>query len=274
MQLVKRDSRGLVGQPDIYFPDGIEGGDSLNWTAHYLYLKESDFRNEKYEYLPDTHLLNEYINHFESKEYPGLYVRHPNPWQSKHGFASYCEGNWKGVESRDQKTGKLCLFVKAKAKKELKRCLIQHLKRGMIFANNTIHNGDDPTDYDKDYAYRNSTKLKRHKLPDITGPDVWALYIRGFRAYWLYPLLCVFDLHLLIGAISVGFSKDTDIISHVLKVITARDVMPTPFGWLASKVSTALDINIKLQKYWSGWRRQPGMYELYVPKVKEYWRSA
>jgi len=252
--MIHFDKLGIIGQPDHRYPSGIEGGDSMNWMGHYNYL--TDYPN----------VIN-YTDNFESKQYPGLYVRHPNPAQSKHGFASYCEGNWRGVESRDQMTGKLCFFVKAKAYQPLKRSLVKHCKRGMIFANNTIHNGINPLDYGPSSILKLS-----FKLPDITLFDIWALYIRGFRFWALYPLLILFDLQLLVTACIKYFSSDNDIISFVLKVITARETMPTPLGWLASKISSSKAILNKLSSYWTGWRQQPGMYDLYISYVKRYWR--
>ena len=258
-----KDSEGIIGQPKHGFPDGVEGGDSLNWQAHYLYFsKEIPFRNK-------LCAANWYNLQFESKDHKGLYVRHPNPKASKFGFASYCEGNWRGVESRDQMTGKLCFFAKAKAKRALWRSFREHCKRGLIFANNTIHNGDNPSDYDKT---KWSGYAKRHKLPDLTLFDIWAIYIRGFRAWYLYPLLPLLDLHLLAGAIIVALKNNNDIISFIIKIILSREVVPTPISWVASKILSKKNIKIRLLSYWGGWRKQPDMYKIYIPLIEKYLR--
>ena len=130
---MKLDNHSLVAQPVKYLKSGWDGGDSLNYTSIYymLTLNTND----------DIYFFNEI---FESKRYPGLYVRHPDPAQTRHAFGSFCAGNFNGVESRDQMTGKLCYFAMGKHKDSLKRSLKQHLKRGMIFANNSYHNGEQP----------------------------------------------------------------------------------------------------------------------------------
>lgn len=265
MTLIKTDSEGRVGQPKHGFPDSIEGGDSLNWTAHKLFLRP------RYSHSPALWLIDQ----FESKKYPGLWVRHPDPKATKNGFGSYCEGNFRGCESRDQMTGKLCLLVAQGAKGALWRSFREHLKRGLLFANNTIHNGDDPKKL-KFSLYKLFFGQKGenyYKLPDVTGPDIWSLYIRGFRARALYPLLLIFDAQLLLTAVLHYFKKDSDIISHVIKVLTAQEIFPTPLGWLATKVTSQDHVLIKLMKYWCGWRQQPGMYKLYVPWIEKYWRK-
>lgn len=249
--IIKKDGAGIVGQPKQGYPDGIEGGDSLNWQGHYYFLR--NFPNKRL-------LAAAYVADFESPRFPGLYVRHPNPKATKHGFGAYCEGNFRGCESRDQMTGKLCFLSLVGPSKALLRTFKQHLCRGLLFANNTIRNGEDPRNH-------------RPKLPDLTGPDIWSLYIRGFRLWPLYPLLIIFDLHLFLTAVLQNFKKDPDIISHVIKVLTAQTILPTPLGWLAAKVLSQEHVLTKLLKYWGGFRQQPGMYQLYVPWIKKYWRA-
>lgn len=245
MGLIKHDKFGLVGQPDDKYTFGLEGGDSLNWTCH--------------EYFLTNQLLTHHIlKHFE--KHPGLYIRHPNRYQSDFGWASYCEGNWNGVESRDQMTGKLCFLAKAQARRALWRTFKQHVKRFLLFANNTIHNGANP-------------KTAKWKLPDLTGPDVWALYIRGFRAWWCYPLLLIFDLHLFINCFIKRMTKDSDILSFIIKMLTAREIMPTPIIWLAFMVNSRQDLDRRLEVYWTGWRQQRGMYELYKPYLEKHWKG-
>ncbi len=266
--MIFRDKTGILvqknGSPGIEF----EGGDSMNWTGHFYSL--TDFKsNGMVGAIDQWDCLELYIENFESKEHPGLYVRHPNVAQSRYGWASYCDGNWRGVESRDQMTGKLCFFTEAEAKGALWRCFKQHLKRGLVFANNTIHNGDDPNDY----KYANTWKLtKVRKFPDLTLFDIWALYIRGFRAWYLYLFLILFDFHLLGSVISKKLNGDTDVISLFLKQLTSRKIMSTPIGWLACQVISGEEMKRRLKVYWCGWRKQPGMYKLCVPMVDRYWR--
>lgn len=252
---VLRDQYGIVGQP--LHNGTFEGGDSMNWHAHWLCLTrgERDAEGNKAR-------LISYGEHFESPEYPGLYVRHPHPASTNNGFGAYCAGNWRGVESRDQMTGKLWLFAVTKATSALCRCLKQHMKRGMIFANNTIHNGADPLDY-----FFGNAPHKRFKLPDITFFDIWAMYVRGFRAWYLYPLLVAFDLHLLLGAISVRLSNDIDVISFFAKSRCSL-ILPTPISFIARLICPDKHLLVKIRKYWCGWRNQCGMADLYEEYCK------
>lgn len=264
---IKTDKYGIIGQPNKdRYPAGIEGGDSLNWQGHWWYLSDQVRSSDIYDY----------VNHFENKRHPGLYVRHPNPQASDYGWASWCEGNWRGVESRDQMTGKLCYFAKAKATKPLLCCLWQHVKRGLLFANNTIHNGDNPSDYTGallvhgDLSYTKKRPKKKYKLPDLTLFDIWALYIRGLRLWPLYPLFLIFDLQLVAGALIKNQSYDRDVISFTLKLITAQEIIRTPVSWFAMKILDKNRLLHNMHVYWCGWRDQCGMYDLYRDKLIEY----
>lgn len=232
-----------IGQP---LDNGeVCGGDSVNWMGHFIYLSQAT-----------TWPISKYADVFECKAHPGHWVRHPDPNQ----LASYCNGQWDGNLSRDQMTGILCAVGKAKAYRILWRIFWEHLKRGLIFANNTVKNGQDP--------YKNMSR----KIPDITFMEIWALYVRGFAPFtWLlYPLLCIFDLHLFISSIFESREKDSDVISHLIKLIFACERMPTPFSWLARKITSKDRIWKKLNEYWCKGRGNCGMVALYKLKVEKY----
>jgi hypothetical protein len=74
-------------------------------------------------------------------------------------------------------------------------------------------------------------------MPDITGPEIWASWIRAFRFWPLYPLLVVFDIQTLIGAIQDRYFPSTTIqMNQVLMTDYSTRIMPTPISLLARKV--------------------------------------
>lgn len=251
MDTIKRDGRGIVGQPDSRYKYGIEGGDSMNWQAHMYYFSTDDF-------IQLNVWTEDYVKDFERM--PGYYVRHPNPEQSKYGFASYCAGHMESYESRDQMTGKMGLFAKAQAYGPLWRSLKAHLKfpRCLFWSNNTYEHNTDP-------------KLGRNRWPDFTGPDIWAMYIRGFRAWPFYLFLVLFDFQPFMNALILKFQDRNDVISHVMKVDVANLIYPTPFGWLATKVFKKEEMLRRIYKYWHK-RGQLGMYELYKARINQLYR--
>jgi hypothetical protein len=76
------------------------------------------------------------------------------------------------------------------------------------------------------------------KSPDLTGPEVWGLWIRAFRVYWLWPLLLVLDLETLIGAVHWRyFRKDNVSRNHLLVCMVTTKIMPTPISFLAKIIT-------------------------------------
>jgi len=76
------------------------------------------------------------------------------------------------------------------------------------------------------------------KLRDLTFFGFWANYIRGFKAWWAYPLLWLFDLDMLVNsAIKVWYySKDptnSDDLNHHMDLYNAELRMPTLWSKLA-----------------------------------------
>ena len=76
------------------------------------------------------------------------------------------------------------------------------------------------------------------KIPDPTLWGFWGHYIRGFWLGWLlYPLLMIFDIDLVVRAISkLKYGKNpnnSDDINFIVSLIYAQRRMPTPLGWLA-----------------------------------------
>lgn len=225
---------------------GLEGGDSVNWMGHLLYVFPGwmGWSAEKY------------IHTFELK--PGLWCRHPSPNRSQNGWASFVNGTWDGVMSRDQMKGILCYLIKNNQTNAVHRLLLEHKKRMFLFSNNSIRNGQNPV-------------TAKRKIPDITLGDIWALFIRGkyTKGALSWLILCICDIHLLLSAIEIRFSNDNDIISFLICASISHDIRPTFVSKIAIKASDYNDINDKAYRYWSGWRLQKEVYEYWAPKIRE-----
>lgn len=238
---MNRDEQGIIGQ--IQPGNWIEGGDSACWMGHYIYLTGDAFP---------------YVKTFE-KGFGG-YVRHPNIYATPYGFGAYYKNPWNGCISRDQLTGVLLALIKQKEYSAMIRLMLNHSLRLGWFAYNTIHNGTDP-------------KTSKYKRPDITFMDIWAMELRGFGKFsWIfYPLLCVLDLHLLLGAIYDKYfdNEDPDVINFIGRVILSREQVPTPTSWLATKFISKANIIERLKTYWCTWRANPEFVPLFEKKLNE-----
>lgn len=238
------DDDFIIGQVDPNIPGGIEGGDSLNWMSHLLYVCPS--------WKGWNHV--KIANAFEVA--PGEWVRHPNPERSVFGWAA----TPKITISRDQLTGILCLMAKNHMARPIVRLLKEHCDNYMLRAFNTIRNGQNPA-------------TTSRKKPDFTGPDIWALYVRGLtrKGVWTYLFLCFCDLHLLLGALAIRFKPSrNDIISHIIKLALANDIRPTVITWLINRVHSADDIDHRLLRYWATWRDQREMADRWSIKIREF----
>jgi len=115
-----------------------------------------------------------------------------------------------------------------------------HLGRFLLFTDNTKRNFvyDSPEEHrlkaTPDVPYR-----PEWKMPDFTGPEIWALWIRCWRAKWLWPLLIILDLETLASAISWRFFRRNDTVArnHLLITLVSTSVMPTPTSWLAKWIT-------------------------------------
>ena len=153
--------------------------------------------------------------------HPGVLLRHSNP--------NYDASDWDRM-SRDQ-IQSMVIAMGYFSTYELKRFCKGHLKRGFLFANNTRRNGSTKKNHngkDRNYSW---------KVPDLTGPEIWGNIIRSYRAYYLYPLLLLFDFELLAGAIRWRwFASHNIALNHTLSQMQSVDRMPTPISWLAEKI--------------------------------------
>lgn len=241
---IHRDRYGIIGQVQpAGSPIEVEGGDSVNWTGHYIYLTGKGD-------------LKQFRAHQGGKMVDGAYVRHPVHSSTFNEFGAYYQGTWDGVISRDQYTGILLGLLKLGCTKCAKKAVKHHAKRGFLFAYNTRINGQNPWQ-------------SKWKMPDFTGPDIWALEIRALRLpdAVALPLLTVLDLHVLVNSLTLRMSKKDDVISHVGKLVASLEYQPTVTSKLTWKLTNRLDLVDRLFTYWTGWRQQYGMYKLYYKKL-------
>lgn len=121
------------------------------------------------------------------------------------------------------------------APEELSKFVRGHAKRLFLFANNTRHNGATKANHGqvegehlRDYSW---------KVPDLTGPTVWASLIRGTKAWYFCPLLFVFDIFHLASAIKWRyFPKHNIILNHATDAVWFRYRWPT----IASTIALAI----------------------------------
>ena len=153
-------------------------------------------------------------------------VRHPdrNKWYGRPGRFS-----------RDQLVAMLCGLAMSHNPWARKELFKMHFKRGFVLAWNRIRNHvyEDPAEH---LAKSTPDVLwnPRPKMPDICGPEVWALWIRVWRAWPLYPLLLVLDLESFLGALHWRyFRRDNVARNHLLSVYIGVQVMPTPISILS-----------------------------------------
>lgn len=129
--------------------------------------------------------------------------------------------------SRDQLIPLLCSYIVDYRWREVMHILELHKKNWFLTAWNKKGNGHmDLPD----------------KFPDITGPEVWALWIRMrvVTPRWFWDLLLpVFDLETLIGSIVWRFksSKDRVTRNHMLVCLTGMRYRPTWVMRLAFRIN-------------------------------------
>ena len=231
------DEDGILVQ--VQADGSLEGGDSANWMGHWIYLTDGDFP---------------FVDFFE-KDWGG-YCRHPMPSMTNNGFGAFYQNPWDGVISRDQLTGIIAALISQKKYLAMLRLFFHHAMRGFLFSYNTIHNGVEP-------------KTAGWKFPDLTLFDIWAHELRGFGKFsWiLYPLLLVLDLHMLMATLLHRKKYNSDPISYALKLIVSHDHIPTLTSLLSWKLCDKHKLVDEVSNYWSGWRDQGFMVELYSAKL-------
>lgn len=244
-------------------PQIFDGGDTCANEFTLLYIKHSKAGavNEESRIAIDHKL--KCIFDKPSK----LYVRHPDPkmW--------YSDVN---RFSRDQMRPLLYflgLQIKHMGIKAHRRNLFkQHLKHLLLFTWNTKRNFQYESP--EEHALKSTKDVKhnwRSKLPDFTGPEVWATWIRVLRLRVLWPLLLVLDLELLLSSCVkqmmfrlLGQLKH-DQRNHALGVHFANSNMPTPVSWLAKLIYGKKLPLAAFKSFWSHPSEPP--IDLYISKL-------
>lgn len=253
MSNITRDQYGIIGQVQ---PGGwVEGGDSACWMGHYVYLTGDKFP---------------YVSTFEVA--PGAYVRHPYPHATNNRFGAHYKNPWNGCMSRDQLTGVLAALVGQKERLALLRLVLHQVPRLLIFAYNTVHNGKEPSEYRFNLLklFYNPKQESYYKIPDLMLFDMWGMILRGFGklSYLFYPILCVFDIHLLISTLLINKDDKDDQINYAIRMIVANENVPTFVSKLAWKLMDKAHVLARIKSYWCGWRQNCGMYDLYEGRLK------
>jgi len=267
-----RDQLGIIGQIQ---PPGskikVEGGDSLAWHSHWIYLNDGKD--------PDGITVKDAADVFQffSPDYlfDGALLRHPIAEFTNNGFGAYYSNPWSGCVSRDQITNALALAIQSGRKDIMLRIIKHSSKRLFLTTYNTILNGRNPNETKLSLSkfFSNPNNENYYKFPDPTGPDIWAMMIRGLGvwAYLLYPLLFLFDFHMVLNALYNNYldKENDDQINQVTKLVVGLEYVPTPFSWLAWKISDKSLLLEQLTRYWSGFRDSPEYLPLYRKKFKE-----
>ncbi len=236
------DENGLVVQR------GGDGGDSLNRTSVVRFLAQI---------LGDMDLMDKVGAVARLSNAYGKYRRsnHEGKWYSEYDRTS-----------RDQLTPVLIYlgYISAGPYPAFNMLFFDHLKRGLLFTYNTRRNFQYPTL--EEHLAKSTPDVKWNygwKIPDVTGPEFWALYIRGFRAWYLYPLLYFFDLETLIASVITRFQKQKDdVINHAVVLEYAKVRMDTFVMKLARMITPRPLLQSRLDAFF-GMDQEPPINELY-----------
>lgn len=203
-----------------------DGGDSSFYMGHYHYLNQS----------PHGDVIETSVSLVSPT---GIIRRHPD------------ESKWYGDfdrASRDQSIPLLIMLFDCGFMVTAKKIFMAHLKRGLLFTTNTRRNGTTIENDKEEYSPGRFRNYNR-KLPDITGPIFWSIYIRGFNFKLLYPLLMVFDLFLLINTITFNLSP-REPNQHLLLLHYSAQNMPTLVSYIATKLLNKKKVRRELMVYW------------------------
>lgn len=218
------DSFGLIAESPI---SNRDGGDTFQREGMFAFAAWCLYRDGIISLYDYNLILIRYEIVCTKLKSGWSYKRHSDPsmWYSSPDRMS-----------RDQATPNVIAWG-ATGSRRLKEFFKDHLKRGLLFTWNIRKNWVYPPSHPKyekgmDYGL---------KVPDVTLFGFWAYYIRGFdMGWWLYPLLCLFDVDLLVNsALKVVASKnqkEADDLNHMVSLIYALKKYPTPFSWLAKMV--------------------------------------
>ena len=160
----------------------------------------------------------------------GILIRHPDPDRDA--------SDW-DRGSRDQHIP----FVVALSIWGWRETLWSHFKghaKRFFWFHNTRENGTNKRNHGQKKPHSQEKFDYSPRTPDISDPEFFGFYIRGFRLWFLWPVLFFIDLWTLGGSIIKWWKgpKDNIVFNHEIAVIHSRLVMPTGIGWLCHQIFT------------------------------------
>lgn len=162
----------------------------------------------------------------------GQFVRHPDTsrWYSEPDRLS-----------SDQARSMLaaCAVQGEGGRKAAARFACAHWCRGLLFMTNTRRNGATRENHGQVYKQVDGKDVRRDyswKLPDVTGPEFWALLIRATRSRWLRWLLPLLDISSLLSAIVSRANLHPDVRNRIQLSVLGTHVWPTRCSKLAAKL--------------------------------------
>lgn len=232
------DSFGVITQDES---QNFDGGDTLQREGFFAYVSKEE---ERFLSVLDKVEINK----------SGNYLRHPDT------------SKWYGTPyriSRDQITPVIISLGKCEDKSHLKRIFFAHLKRALLFTNNIYPNWTMPGD--SEY---------RAKLPDVTGPAIWGMYIRSFKVYPLYPLLYLFDVEIMINSIIKLWNtkhdpKNCDDANHIITLQQSYDTFPTLISFIARRLYSKRNPQLQLNTYFRPEAHGPALNKAWEQTIKD-----
>ncbi len=201
-----------------------DGGDTLNRMSHWAIAKYLTGDDVELYFL---YKVNRYLHNGR-----GVFRRHPDPemW-----YSDWDRG------TRDQLTPLViaCGFLRCKP--------LLFLLRRQLFKNwfMTVKLWPRNVWKDKDEHKRRAAHFRvwsNDTFRDVLISHI-PLHIRAHRAWYFYPLLMLFDLELLGGSLIKAVfgrwnkrARSGDDGNFIARTLQAKEVLPTPFSWLARKI--------------------------------------
>lgn len=220
------DSNGLIVQQDM------DGGDTAGREGDYWFAQALYAQGPCGLEVSQLEEFDRVLTLLQAS--PGVFIRHPraNPivppekaWNDPSDF------------SRDQAISIILALGEMCQYDILRPMLWQQIKRLGVYQNFSMKWSKDKPDNDNDYKQIYS---KLWIKGDIGGPQDINYYIRGFKAWYLWPILLLGDLFLLTNScirVIVGNDDNTsDDINHTLALKQAQRHLSTPISWLARKI--------------------------------------
>jgi len=253
------DKNNLIGQGAPTF----DFGDSCFFTNHYYFgiwvWHQLDLPVGMWP-RSSINDLQAALLRFRVPGKPGKFRRHDDPekWYSDADRMS-----------RDQSTPLVINMGAWGLDLYLDEFLVSHMERWFLFTHNTIGNFQYRTleehldrstpDVEWDYNW---------KAADLTFFEFWASEIRAAGAWYLYPLLLVFDLETFYSSVFYRFDDDDDVLNHITTCSYSKFKFPTHLTYLSNKINDYDDMTQKLTSYLQQPNPYP-MFELFEPVIKD-----